>query len=366
MNPAKEEVMARYTLEYCREDAEGKEVVREYELGDANALIVTNDPELGIGVAHYKVSDDSAFELRISDSVVIRQTYLKIAQALCRKYSEVIPQTLAPGSIVFTVDEEWEPAENSTSNSTWKVEIKKATKWLRAFTGYRYEIQLRQWWINEWSEAQLNAAIMSQLLRISPKGNGTIKKYSMEFPDALFATFGLGYLERDIEIPDLIEDDVELQGFTYASAQEDGFPSGKDDERGPYPDVPGEVGFPPIGADEDEGEDDAQLSIDTTDTTERPWWAVSPPPAPPTDVRGNEGSYADEVTPGAEEPPDVDVGAAPYAIAQAKAFIAGIKKECVGEDVSGGEIYDEDAVEAFVAKQEAAGVFWDENSEEGL
>jgi hypothetical protein len=209
--------MEKYTLELIRYDGGEKEVIEDYDLGDENALIVTNDPVVGIGVAHYRTSP--GFELRISDSCVIRQSYLKIARALCQKYRNVIPREVSPESICFTIDEDWEPSNNSNANSAWKIDITKATKWLKFFTGYRFEIKMRQWWINEWTPAQLHAAIFSQLLRINPKGNGTIKKYSLEFPDPLMATFGLGYLEKDIEINDPLDREITLKGFALATGQ---------------------------------------------------------------------------------------------------------------------------------------------------
>jgi hypothetical protein len=104
-------------------------------------------------------------------------------------------------------------------NSKWKADVQKAPKWLRSLRGYAFVVKLRQHWIDEWSDAQLAAAIFSQLLRINPSGDGSVVKYSLDFQDVLIPTFGAGYLEPGVKIANLLDEQVKLVRFHEASGQ---------------------------------------------------------------------------------------------------------------------------------------------------
>jgi hypothetical protein len=194
---------------------DGDDLVEEYYMPDGNALIITNAPEVGINIIPTKED----FQLEISENCKIDQSFVRVAKGLCRKYSAHIPQAVNPEMILFTVDRHWEPTEKMSENSKWKIDITKASRWLRIFTGRHFEIKLRQHWLDEWTDAQLEAAILSQLFRINPRGDGAIKKYSVDFQDALMATFGLGYLEPGRDIPSLLLQEINLGTFRQASGQ---------------------------------------------------------------------------------------------------------------------------------------------------
>lgn len=157
--------------------------------------------------------------LRLDDNNVIKPYYLDIVEKLCSKYSRYLTVNW-PGNICCMVDEEWEPSEKANKNTLWKIDIKRSSKDLRLLTGYEYVIKMRQHWIDLWSEEQLIAAIMSQLLRINPQ-DGSILKYSEDFNSKLIATFGQDYLstKTHVDIPNLLENDVVLHEFKRADGQ---------------------------------------------------------------------------------------------------------------------------------------------------
>jgi hypothetical protein len=118
------------------------------------------------------------------------------------------------------VDEDWEPSEKANVNTLWKINIKRAPILFRLMTGYDYILEMRDYWLGLWSTAQINAAIMSQLLRINPE-DGSIYKYSEDFHSKLVSTFGKNYLDTKttVIIPDLLKEDVDLREFPEASGQ---------------------------------------------------------------------------------------------------------------------------------------------------
>ena len=207
-----------YTIDIARftDDKEtSRETIYEGHEENGGVLIIANAEE--VGVNHIKTEGN--LRLYFSDSCVLDQQYVDIAAAPCKHYRDILPPAVVPELLCFTIDTHWEPSEQSNDNSVWKIDIAKASKWLRNFTGYRYEIRLREFWVEEWSDAQFHAAILSQLLRIDPTGDGSIRKYSIEFQDALTATFGQGYLNRDVDIPDVLEEKVKIRQFREASGQ---------------------------------------------------------------------------------------------------------------------------------------------------
>lgn len=156
--------------------------------------------------------------LKLDEKHVISQGYIETVKQLADRYSPYLYQ-LWPDQICICIDEAWEPSEKANPNSSWKIDIQKAPLWLRLLTNFEYMIKMRQHWIDKWSEAQLNAAIMSQLLRINPK-DGNIYKYTEDFHSRLVATFGLGYLEPGTVIPNLLgEEEIKLHAFKIASGQ---------------------------------------------------------------------------------------------------------------------------------------------------
>ena len=188
------------------------EIEREIPLPDGGSF----------GVTYYGASGplhdtDNLRYIRFEDKCVLSQSYKDTAKALINKYSQYF-SNISADQLAFIVDEVWIPSEKASDNSAWKIDICKAPYWLKMGFGYNYEIKLRQHWLDKWSDAQLHAAIMSQLLRINSK-DGSVKKYSEDMSSKLIATFGSGYLEPGTVIPDLLNEDVSLREFRRADGQ---------------------------------------------------------------------------------------------------------------------------------------------------
>lgn len=192
---------------------ENEKTLRTINVENNNFLLVQN----GMTGPVYDTEDFRY--LRINDKHVISQRYLDIIRELYLKFDKYL-YTLWPETICCIVDQDWAPSERANKNSRWKIDIVKANNLFTGITGYEYIIKLRQHWINEWSQAQLHAAIMSQLLRIDNE-RGSIYKYSEDFQSRLVATFGSGYLEPGTVIFDLLDESTPavLNGFREASGQ---------------------------------------------------------------------------------------------------------------------------------------------------
>ena len=197
-------------LKVCNESGE---TLRTIDVENNNFLLVQN----GMTGPVYDTEDFGY--LRIDDKHVISQRYLNVIRKLYLKFDRYL-YTLWPELICCIVDQDWAPSERANKNSRWKIDIVRANGLFTGVTGYEYIIKLRQYWIDEWSEAQLHAAIMSQLLRIDNE-RGTIYKYSEDFQSRLVATFGSGYLEPGTVIFDLLDETTPavLSGFREASGQ---------------------------------------------------------------------------------------------------------------------------------------------------
>ncbi len=162
--------------------------------------------------------DDKDFErLFLDEKHIINQRYIKNVEDLLQKYSTYLSGIYAD-RICVIVDEAWEPSEKANKNSSSKIDIKKAPTLFKLTFGYDFVIYMKQHWIDNWSTAQLNAAFMSQLLRINPE-EGSIYKYTEDYQSRLVATFGIHYLEPETIIPDLLEETIKIKGFKEASGQ---------------------------------------------------------------------------------------------------------------------------------------------------
>lgn len=183
-------------------------------LSTESALIITNG---AAGMANCE--REYLKQLRLDDKHVISPIYNENIKKLCEKYSRYLTISW-PDNICCMVDEEWTPSEKATINTLWKINIKKANTLFNLMTGYEYILEMRGYWLGLWSTAQINAAIMSQLLRINPE-DGSIYKYSEDFHSKLIATFGKDYLDTKstVIIPDLLKHDIDLREFPEASWQ---------------------------------------------------------------------------------------------------------------------------------------------------
>lgn len=190
-----------------------EEKLREIEIENNNFLLVHN------GSYGPMYDTDNFGYLKIDDKHVISQRYLSIVKDLYTKFNKYL-YTLWPDKICLMIDMDWEPSEKANKNSLWKIDIQKANGLFSGITGYEYIIKMRQHWIDKWSQAQLHAAIMSQLLRIDNE-KGMIYKYTEDFQSRLVATFGAGYLEPETVIDDLLDDNIPaiLRGFKEANGQ---------------------------------------------------------------------------------------------------------------------------------------------------
>lgn len=190
-----------------------QEALREIEVEGNNFLLVQN------GMMGPVYDTENFRYLKIDEKHVINQRYLDTVRELYRKFDKYL-YTLWPELICIMIDEAWEPREKVNKNSAWKVDIVKANRLFTGVTGFEYILKMRQYWIDKWSEAQIHAAIMSQLLRIDNE-RGIIYKYTEDFQSKLVATFGTGYLEPETVIDDLLADDTPavLRGFREASGQ---------------------------------------------------------------------------------------------------------------------------------------------------
>ena len=197
-------------------DDNGKKL-DSYTTPDNNVLIIHNDADL----EQPACIKTGLRYLKFDDKHILRQDYVARVRELADKYSQHLYHLnlyRIENEIAFLVDEAWEPSEKASKNSSWKIDISKAPYWLQALTGYIYVIKMRGYWLEKWTDAQINAAIMSQLLRINTTED-TILKYTEDHNSRMIATFGSGYLEPNTVIPDLLKEEVVIHSFREASGQ---------------------------------------------------------------------------------------------------------------------------------------------------
>jgi hypothetical protein len=187
-----------------------EQVLKEFWIRDNNFSVISN------GDVAPEYTNDFRF-LKLDDQHIINQSYQDRASQLINKYSSHLCKANSK-TMAFIVDETWEPSDKSSINSKWKIDIQRAPLWFRFGFGFDYIVKMRGHWLEKWSEAQINAAIMSQLLRINP-ADGSIFKYTEDNNSKMIATFGAGYLEPQTVIEDLLKEDVKIRGFKEASGQ---------------------------------------------------------------------------------------------------------------------------------------------------
>lgn len=156
-------------------------------------------------------------DMMINEKVALKQSYLDTIVKLRNDYADYLSH-VNPNNIMVEVDMVWELTEKTTENSRWSIKIKKTSATEELFTGYEYKLQMKDYWIRKWSDAQFNAAILSQLLRINSE-DGSVKNYSESFNSKLISTFGEGYLDEHVSIPDVLQEKIHLKGFQKASQQ---------------------------------------------------------------------------------------------------------------------------------------------------
>ena len=155
--------------------------------------------------------------MRYSDKFVLRQEYQERAVQLVQEYFERL-MYVAPRRIAFAVDENWKLKESATPNSKIKVDITRQGKLFALGDSFDFVVQIKGYYLERWSNAQINAAIMSQLLRIN-NSDGKILEYQDDAANPLVATFGAGYLEPGTVIPDLLKEHIHIREFRRADGQ---------------------------------------------------------------------------------------------------------------------------------------------------
>lgn len=188
------------------------EVKREVRIAGSSFLVAYNT-EWGVEY------DTTSFQDMVWDEKhILKQHYQKNARELIKKYEDHL-LNVYPHQIAFIVDGAWQPSEKGNKNSAWKIDIKKSPLWFRLLTGFEYMMLMRQCWIERWSPAQINAAIMSQLLRIDAESENILKYSECDDNNKMVATFGANYLEPEVIIRDLLEEQIPIIGLRKASAQ---------------------------------------------------------------------------------------------------------------------------------------------------
>lgn len=151
-----------------------------------------------------------------SEQFTYRREYQDRAEKLVAKYSGRLVH-VEPKRIAFAVDEHWELSEKNTPKSQKKINITRAGKLFALGETFDYIIHMRQYWLMRWSDAQINAAIMSQLLLINPKGG--LIDIPADAVNPLVATLGADYLAPQTVIPDLLKEDIQIREFRRADGQ---------------------------------------------------------------------------------------------------------------------------------------------------
>ena len=200
-----------YKIQIIKQEDGEINILDEMEISSPNVLAICNTKS---GINQF----NTIYNLRINEKQIIKQVpYQNVATKLKEKYSSFIGY-IVERKIMFLVDDLWIPTEKSSVNSMWKIRIKRTTGLIKDITGYDYIIEMRQHWIDGWSEAQVYAAIMSQLLRIN--GNdGSVFNYTEDYHSKMIATFGAEYLDAETEIGNMLEVEIKIHGFNKANGQ---------------------------------------------------------------------------------------------------------------------------------------------------
>lgn len=155
----------------------------------------------------------------IEDGKFFSQHYRNLISRLKEVYSDELSH-IVPDNFMILEDTLWELTDKTTPESRWGIKIKKCTADQRRFTGYEYEIKVKTWWLEHWERPQIHAAFLSQLLKIDSE-NMAVRSYSENFENKCMATFGSGYLDQNVSIPDCLETKVELKHFINPAVQKD-------------------------------------------------------------------------------------------------------------------------------------------------
>ena len=190
---------------------DGKEI-RSIEPGDDNFTVLYN--------TDYGVACDraDAVYLKFDEKHILDMRYMEVVYDLIKKYNTLLCNVF-PDDVCVWKDDDWEPTENSNNNSRRKINIRKVpARSVADAMGFKFQLELRGYWVEQWSMAQLHAAIMSQLMRIDTR-NGMITAYSEDEQSRMTATFGNNYLEPGVIIPDLLREDIKICSGRQASGQ---------------------------------------------------------------------------------------------------------------------------------------------------
>ncbi len=129
--------------------------------------------------------------------------YAPIARRLVDKFEEL--QGIKVEEILFIEDMEWEPGG---AKYDWKAKIKKANKDLTEFLGYKYIIEIRNYYTADMDIERLILLVYHELLHIDVSDD-SIRKHNIEDWSNIVATFGKEWSDTKAELKNILDDDFE-------------------------------------------------------------------------------------------------------------------------------------------------------------
>lgn len=193
--------------------------INEVEEDESNLVIETGEV-LGMYIdLNGQVSNIKPTErMRFGEDLEVRADLQYKVEGLREMYKGYIGH-IAPENIMILENVSWTLSEkNSENTKADKITIRKASPMERILTGYDYVLGLKRFYLKQWTEAQLHAAIMSQLLKINSR-DASITKYNEDHYSKMVTTLGAGYLDKGVAIEDILLNKVEFVGFKRADEQ---------------------------------------------------------------------------------------------------------------------------------------------------
>ncbi len=128
--------------------------------------------------------------------------YRPIAEKLVAKFPEI--SHIKPSKILFIEDTEW---ERGIAKQPWIGQIKKSNKQLESMTGYEYVMEIRSYFTDKMSKAQIIALIYHEIRHIHQ--DGSVLKHDIEDWSNMVTTLGKDWATTDHVIENILDDDFE-------------------------------------------------------------------------------------------------------------------------------------------------------------
>lgn len=148
---------------------------------------------------------------------IVTGEYAEIIKGLKKNYTDFIGHIVSDRVLILE-DIAWEQKETSSVNSSWIVKLSKTPKMVQELTGWDYIIVTRKFWTDNMDRAQKAAMIFAELIRIC-KDDGSITKPTTGSCSLLTSTFGAGWLNKDVKLPDISVDRIEFVRLKKANGQ---------------------------------------------------------------------------------------------------------------------------------------------------